>query len=178
MYFGLVPETLFRAPDSCGYKISESVPCCSPDFWNWQGVFSRELCCSRQRQSGHSGHCHDFGLTLLTRAVLWGGPQACSVAMVLSSDPDPWLLWLPSAQPQTACSGAMNLCLRGEGCRWPLATHAPALTQCPLPPNPRKMFGCSSLSPVCMVKGLLLKHFSQLETFIGLSFMLKKSWQP
>lgn len=135
--------------------------------------------CIQQRTEAEWAHCHDFCLTLLARAVLWGGPQACPVAMVLSSDPDPWLPWLPSAQPQTACSGAMNCASEATAACGPwLPTHAPALTQRPLPPNPSKIFGCSSLSLVCMVKGLSLKHFSQLETFIGLSFILKKSWQP
>lgn len=129
-------KQFFRAPDSCGNKISESGPCCSPNFWSWQGAFSRALCCSRQRQSGHNRRCHDFSLTLLTRAVLWGGPQAWPIAVVLSGDPDQRLPWLPSAQPQTACSGAMGLCLQGEGCLWHLATHAPALTQWPPPTQP------------------------------------------
>lgn len=136
-------------------------------------MFSRALCCSTQRQSGHS---HGFSLTLLMCAVLWGGPQACPVAMVLSGDLYLWLPWLPS----------LKLLVQGL---WICASEAraacgpwlpkPLPSPCgPLPPNSSKMFGCSSLPLVCVVKGLSLKYFSQLETFIGLSFMLKKSWQP
>lgn len=92
--------------------------------------------CIQQRtllqQSGHNGHCHDFSLTLLTRAVLWGGPQACPVAMVLSSEPDPWLPWLPSAQPQTTGSGGLNCSLQALlNCGLP---HYPC--PCPHPVTP------------------------------------------
>lgn len=116
----------FRAPDSCGHKISELGPCCSPDSWSQQDVLSRALCCSRQRQGGHNGHCHDFSLTLLTQAVLWGGPQACPVSMALSSDADPRWPWLLPAQPQTARSGAVDLC----PCPHPVPPYHPTPARC------------------------------------------------
>lgn len=136
-------KQFFRAPDSCGNKISESGPCCSPDFWSWQGAFSRALCCSRQRQSGHNRRCHDFSLTLLTRAVLWGGPQAWPIAVVLSGDPDQRLPWLPSAQPQTACSGACASKVRAACGTWlpmPLPSPSGPLPPNPFQSNPSKMF--------------------------------------
>lgn len=87
--------------------------------------------------------------------------------------PSPKLLvqgpWACASEARAACGPRLPM---------PLPSPGGPLPPNPFQSNPSKMFGCSSLSLVCMVKGLLLKHFSQLETFIGLSFMLKKSWQP
>lgn len=175
LWFG-VWNTFFRAPDSCGHKISELGPCCSPDSWNWQDAFSRELCCSRVGTMGTVTisvspfwHVLCFGEDLRPALLQW----SCPVNQIHGC---------PSCHrpsPKPLVQGGWIVHFRHYWIVGCLTAHAPALTQWPLPPSPSKMFGCSSLSLVCMVKGLSLKHFSQLETFTGLSFVLqKKSWQP